>query len=160
MDAPDTFLGTRVPDDIKNQWHRWEAARWRQQQHMAGNRLYPPDERFNVRLPKGMCETHRQMWLDYRNMHFDPVTGNRWPGIPGSPFQYVGHDTNDLREQRRCEWDEKASAQMQLIEHICLAGGSPQCTPRVDADVDAMPRQRTPGRAVADVALPAEVTAS
>lgn len=146
--APDTFLGIPVPDDIKLQWKRWEAAAWRSAQHRNRGRLYPPDERFNVRLPNGMCVTHRQMWLDCRNMHFDPITGDAWPGIPGSPFLFVGHDMRDLRESRRHEWDEKASIQMRQIERLCLAGGSPQCSGTPEPIAVAAPRT------VEDVHLP------
>lgn len=124
---PDTYLGAPVPDDVKKQWRQWEGAGWRQGQWRALNRLYPPDERFNVRAPKGMCPVHWQMRVDYRNMHFDPVTGDRWPGTPGSMFIVVGSDLNAVCEERRCEWDERASEQMQLIERICLSGRSPQC---------------------------------
>ncbi|QES45185.1 hypothetical protein DEJ49_33125 [Streptomyces venezuelae] len=129
-DVPETYLGAAVPDDIKKQWRRWEGAEWRKAQYRATNRLYPPDERFNVRAPEGMCERHWDMRIGYRNMHFDPVTGDRWPGHPGSLFIVIGSDLNAVREERRCEWDEKASEQMQLIERICLSGRSPQCTPR------------------------------
>lgn len=154
MTTPDTFLGTRVPEHIKQQWKRWEGATWRQLQHRNNSRMYPPDERFNVRMPQGMCEAHRQLWLDYRNMHFDPQTGDRWPGNPGSPFLYVGHDMGALLEQRRVEWDEKASEQMRFIERICLAGGSSQCTPKDEsAVVVALP---TAGRSTAEVLLPEE----
>jgi hypothetical protein len=141
--APETFLGVAVPEQLKSQWRTWEAAAWRQQQYRNTNRMYPPDERFNVSPPNGMCETHRQMWLDYRNMHFDPRTGNRWPGNPGSPFTIVGHDLGQVLDERRVEWDEKASDQMRQIERICLAGGSPQCTPREEtAKVRILPTAR------------------
>lgn len=155
--APDTFLGTPVPEHLKRQWRTWEAAAWRQQQHRANNRMYPPDERFNVSPPKGVCPVHHQMWLDYRNMHFDPVTGDRWPGNPGSPFLYVGENMRELCEQRRVEWDEKASQAMRQVERTCLSGNSPQCGPGDDpADVLAMPQPRS--RTVTDLPLPAEAS--
>lgn len=125
--APDSYLHTQVPDDIKKAWRRWEGADWRKMQSRGSNRPHPPDERFSVRRPPDMCPVHRQAWLDYRNMHFDPHTGDRWPGTPGSPFLFIGHDMGDILEQRRVEWDEKASDQMRLIERICLSGTSPQC---------------------------------
>ncbi len=155
--APDTFLGQLVPEHLKAQWRTWEAATWRQQQYRATNRLYPPDERFNVSRPKGMCEKHAQMWLDYRNMHFDPRTGDRWPGNPGSPFLFVGHNTAEILEQRRVEWDEKASEQMRLVERICLAGGSSQCTPREET-AEVVPLAAVKQRTVEDVELPAEAS--
>lgn len=154
--APDTFLGQPVPEHLKQQWRTWEAAAWRQQQHRASNRLYPPDERFNVSPPKGICPAHHQMWLDYRNMRFNPVTGDRWPGNPGSPFLYVGENMRELREQRRVEWDEKASEQMRFIERACLAGNSIQCTPRETAEV--VPLAASKRRTVEDVELPAEAS--
>jgi hypothetical protein len=147
---PDTFLGTPVPEQIKTGWRTWEAAAWRQQQYRNSNRLYPPDERFNVSPPKGMCPAHRQMWLDYRNMHFDFRTGDRWPGNPGSPFTIVGHDLGQVLEERRAEWDEKASAQMRLIERRCLEGDSRQCSPRAEASGISIPARR-----VSDIELPA-----
>lgn len=125
--APDTYLDVPVPDSIRAQWTRWEGATWRQNQHRAANNPLPPDQRFSIRPPDGICPAHRQHWLDYRNMHFNPETGNRWPGYDGSPFNPNGHDMGHLREERRAEWDEKASEQMQLIERICLSGRSPQC---------------------------------
>lgn len=158
LDPPNTFLGVSVPDDIKASWGRWEAAEWRRMRHSDNGRLYPPDERFNVRLPKGMCETHAQMWLDYRNMHFDPVTGDRWPGNPGSPFLFVGHNMRDLLEGRRVEWDEKASAQMRQIEHLCLAGGSPQCSEPTPEEPGHIPAPRLALRPVETLPLPGDQT--
>lgn len=134
MSAPTTFLDSPVPDAIREVWTTWAAAGWRSQQHRNHNILHVPDQRFSVRPPAGMCTHHRQAWIDYRDMRFDWETGARWPGEHGSPFQYVGHNMREVREQRRVEWDEKASAQMQLIERICLSGRSPNCTePVVDA---------------------------
>lgn len=71
----------------------------------ARNNLFPPDQRFGVTWPSGMCVTHRQHWLDYRNHRFDPVTAGRWPGGPGSPFIVVGPDLGRVREERRVEWE-------------------------------------------------------
>lgn len=127
MSAPDVYLGVTVPAEIREHWTRWEGARWRQMRYRDTNRLFPPDERFNVRPPAGMCPTHRRMWIGYRDMHFNPVSGNRWPGHPGSPFTIIGRDLDRVREERRVEWDEKASEQMILAEDICLSGRSPQC---------------------------------
>jgi hypothetical protein len=126
-DVPDRYLDVPVPDEIRAQWHSWEAAAWRRNRHMGNNELYPPDQRYTVRPPAGLCPHHRGSWLGYRTMDFDPVSGNRWPGHPGSPFIVVGQDLARVAEERRCEWDEKASAQMRLIEQICLSGRSPQC---------------------------------
>lgn len=144
-DIPAVYCGNDVPARIHLLWHRWEGAAWRTAQHLGQNVSFPPDQRFTVRTPHGMCPTHRQHWIDYRNMYFDPVTGNRWPGSHGSPFEYHGHDMDRLREERRVEWDRKASEQMRLIERICLRGDSPQCTP---AEEIPAPRQ------VVDVYLP------
>lgn len=134
--APEKYLDAPIPTHLKNRWATWEAAAWRQAQYRATNRLYVPDERFNVRPPAELCPTHHRGWLDYRNMHFDPVTGNRWPGYDGSPFLPNGTGMDELREQRRVEWDEKASNQMQLIERICLSGRSPQCGSLIDGAED------------------------
>lgn len=125
---PAIYLGADVPPAIHAAWFRWEGASWRTAQYLGTNKPFPPDQRFTVRFPKGICEAHGELWLGYRNMYFDPYTGNRWPGASGSPFEYHGHDMDRLREERRVEWDEKASAQMQLIERICLRGDSPQCS--------------------------------
>jgi hypothetical protein len=124
--VPAKFLGVEVPEEIRKQWWRWEGAEWRIWQFMGQNNLFPPDQRFSVRLPPGMCQVHRQMWRDYRDMRFDPVSGNRWPGHPGSPFTPIG-DVDRCRKERRREWDEKASEQMRQIEKFCLSGRSPQC---------------------------------
>ncbi|MFE2164821.1 hypothetical protein ACFXB3_07075 [Streptomyces sp. NPDC059447] len=144
-DIPAVYCGTDVPPHIHLAWHRWEGAKWRTFQHLGQNKLYPPDMRFTVRPPDGMCWTHRKHWRDYRDMLFDYETGNRWPGYHGSPFEYVGTDMNRLREERRVQWDRKASEQMQLIERICPSRRSPQCTP-----AEEIP---TP-RSVVDVHLP------
>jgi hypothetical protein len=144
-DIPAVYLGVDVPPAIHQAWHRWEGATWRANQHRAQNQPFPPDMRFTVRPAGGICPTHRQHWIDYRNMLFDYETGNRWPGYHGSPFEYVGTDMNGLREERRVQWDRNASEQMQLIERICLSGRSPQCTPTVE-----IPAQRR----VVDVHLP------
>ncbi|MGW3196754.1 hypothetical protein ACWDBD_19610 [Streptomyces sp. NPDC001118] len=126
--APDTYLGVEVPEEIKKNWFRWEGASWRRMRYLGTNNPFPPDERYTVRMPAGMCATHREHWLGYRNMDFDPVSGNRWPGGAGSPFNPIGRDLARVREERRCEWDEKASEQMRLIERICLSGNSPECS--------------------------------
>jgi hypothetical protein len=126
-EAPHRYLEVSVPDEIRRQWHSWDAAAWRRSRHMDTNNLFPPDQRYTVRPPAEMCPHHRESWVGYRNMNFDPVSGNRWPGHPGSPFIPVGRDLTRVAEERRCEWDEKASAQMRLIEQICLSGRSPQC---------------------------------
>jgi hypothetical protein len=149
--APDTFLGVPVPDDIKAQWKRWEGAEWRTMRHMGTNNMFPPDQRYSVRPPQGMCQTHHEMWIGYRNQNYDPRTGNRWPGHAGSMFTIVGHDIARVSEERRVEWDRKASEQMQLVERICLRGDSPQCSP---AEPETIPAPRVAGRAVQDVLLP------
>lgn len=128
--APDTYLDTPVPEHLKQNWRTWEAAEWRQQQYLNTNRLYPPDERFNVRPPEGMCERHAENWLGYRNMRFDPVQGDAWPGTANSPFLFVGHDMDELREERRFEWDEKASLRMRQAERMCRSGRGDGCFPR------------------------------
>lgn len=128
MSAPTTFLGSPVPDEIRDAWTTWAAAGWRSQQHRNHGILHVPDQRFTVRPPAGMCPHHRHAWAGYRAMRFDSVAGDRWPGVPGSPFLYVGHNMRELLEERRVEWDEKASAQMQLVEHICLSGRATNCT--------------------------------
>lgn len=142
-DIPAIYLGVDVPAAIHATWFRWEGAVWRTARYLDTNQLYPPDQRFTVRSPEGMCEAHGEAWLGYRNMYFDPYTGNRWPGSHGSPFEYHDHDMNRLREERRVEWDRKASEQMRLIERICLRGNSPQCS------VDVRLRRR-----VVDLFLP------
>ncbi|WP_127452563.1 hypothetical protein [Streptomyces sp. B29(2018)] len=126
-DAPHCYLDSAVPEEIREEWYSWGAATWRRNRHLNANNLFPPDQRYSVRPPAQMCPRHRESWLAYRNMNFDPVSGNRWPGHPGSPFVPVGRDLNRVAEERRCEWDEKASAQMRLIEEIRLSGRSSQC---------------------------------
>jgi hypothetical protein len=126
MNSPERYLNVQVPEDVRALWHRWEGAEWRKARHRDQNNIYPPDQRFNVRPPDGMCRVHRKMWIDWRNHQMDSVSANRWPGHPGSPFVPVG-DIATLFERRRCEWDEETIAQMQLTERICLSGTSPQC---------------------------------
>jgi hypothetical protein len=102
--------------------------------------LFPPDQRFTVSPPPGMCPRHLRIRQQYRDQHYDPRTGNRWPGHAGSPFTIIGRDLHRVSEERRCEWDEKASDQMRLTENICLSGVSPQCdhpAPETPADVPA-----------------------
>ncbi|MFF9436388.1 hypothetical protein ACF1BP_21940 [Streptomyces sp. NPDC014735] len=136
VEVPRQYLGVPVPDDIRHQWESWDAATWRRSRHMAINNLFPPDQRYTVRPPAELCPHHRDAWVGYRNMDFDPVSGNRWPGHPGSPFVPVGRDLARVAEERRCEWDEKASEQMRLIEQICLSGRSPQCDRAEQVDCD------------------------
>ena len=107
-DPPDTYLGTPVPTHIRDTWTTWDAAAWRTNQHYAANQTLPPDMRFTVRTPVDICPTHRQAWIDYRNMRFNAETGDPWPGNPQSPFLYVGVDINRIREERRVQWDRKA----------------------------------------------------
>lgn len=128
--VPTAYLGVEIPEDVRAAWWRWEGARWRVMRYQdRHNGAYPPDVRFSVRPPTGMCPVHLDLRQRYRDMHFNPTSGNRWPGHPGSPFVVIGHDLNKVREWRRAEWDRKASEQMQLTEQICLSGRSPQCGP-------------------------------
>ena len=111
---------------------------------MSTNNLFPPDQRFGVCPPSGMCEAHLEHWYAERNRRFNPITGNRWPGHPGSPFIPVGRDLNRVREERRREWDEKASDRMQLAEEICLSGRSPQCHGERRPEQDRPPQAPRP----------------
>lgn len=86
------------------------------------------DTRFRLKAPGGMCKAHLETRLGYRNMYFNPVTGNRWPGHPGSPFDLIGPSVDAARDWRAREWDEKAAEQMRLTEEICLKGTSSQCS--------------------------------
>lgn len=129
-ETPTAYLGVEIPDDVRAAWWRWEGARWRVMRYQDRyNGAYPPDVRFSVRPPDGMCPVHLDLRQRYRDMYFNPVSGNRWPGHPGSPFIVIGRDLNQVREERRAEWDRKASEQMRLAERICLSGRSPQCGP-------------------------------
>jgi hypothetical protein len=127
MTAPEKYLDVPVPEDVRVLWHRWEGAAWRKARHRDQNNIYPPDQRFSVRLPEGMCAVHRKIWLAWRDHQIDSVSGNRWPGHPGSPFNPVGPDMETVFQHRRCEWEEKTIGQMQLTESICLSGTSSQC---------------------------------
>lgn len=128
--VPTEYLGVAIPDDVRALWWRWEGMRWRVMRYAdRHNGAYPQDQRFSVRPPEGMCPVHLDIRRRYRDMHFNPVSGNRWPGHPGS-FLLPGITSANLdrvREERRIEWDRKASEQMQLTEQICLRGDSPQC---------------------------------
>lgn len=135
MDIPARYLNVPVPDDIRVSWFRWEGAAWRKARHRDQNNPYPPDQRFSVHPPDGMCDAHRKIWFAWRDHQMDSVSANRWPGHPGSPFNPVG-DIETTFQRRRCEWDEKTIDQLQLTERICLSKTSPQCTrqsPKVGA---------------------------
>lgn len=95
--------------------------------HYARGQLYPPDQRFGIAAPGGMCRVHLEMRRGYRDMYFDDRSGNRWPGNPGSPFTIIDRDLGRELAWRRFEWDDKASEQMRLIEDTCLSGRSLQC---------------------------------
>lgn len=127
MTVPASYLGKEVPGHIAAAWKRWEGAEWRKGAHLAAGELHPPDQRFSVAPPGGMCRLHLEMRRGYRDMHFNDRTGNRWPGTPGSPFTIIGSDLGRELAWRRAEWDEKAGEQMRLIEDICLSARSPQC---------------------------------
>lgn len=127
MTAPEAYQGAAVPEGVAALWRRWEGARWRKGVHHSHNEPFPPDQRFSVVAPGGMCARHLEMRRGYRDMRFDDRSGNRWPGGAGSPFTIIGRDLGRELAWRRCEWDEKASEQMKAIEECCLAGTSPQC---------------------------------
>ncbi len=128
----DKYLNTYpIPPEVFQNWNRWEGVSWRimryGDKHNGGK---PQDQRFTVGPPAGMCPIHLEHWHSWRNRMFDPYSGNRWPGHPGSPFLPFPTSTaaiDRLREERRWEWDVKTIEQMQLIESICLSGRSPQC---------------------------------
>jgi hypothetical protein len=125
--APEVYQGAAVPEPVAAQWKRWEGAEWRKGVHHSHNELYPPDQRFSVVAPGGMCKRHLEMRRRYRDMYFDDRSGNRWPGGAGSPFTIIDRDLSRELAWRRSEWDEKASEQMRAIEELCLSGRSPQC---------------------------------
>jgi hypothetical protein len=127
VSAPEKYQGEPVPEAIATLWRSWEGAAWRKGVHYSHNELYPPDQRFFVLAPGGMCKRHLEMRRGYRDMYFDDRSGNRWPGTSGSPFTIIGRDLARELAWRRQEWDEKASEQMRAIEELCLAGRSPQC---------------------------------
>jgi hypothetical protein len=124
---PDSYLGQPVPPGITAQWKRWAGVEWRTMAYRATNRTNTPDQRFSVIPPGGMCLIHLEFWRAERDRHFDNRSGNRWPGVPGSPFTIIDRDLRRELAWRRAEWDEKAGEQMRLTETICLSGRSPQC---------------------------------
>jgi hypothetical protein len=129
--ASKTYQGVAVPEAVAGAWHTWEAAEWRKMAWICTNNdPYPPDQRFTVYAPWGMCTRHLDMRRRYRDMYFDDRTGRRWPGTPGSPFPLIVLDLRRELAWRRREWDEKASEQMREIERLCLAGTSAQCAGR------------------------------
>ncbi|WP_040829601.1 hypothetical protein [Nocardia jiangxiensis] len=123
---PDKYLDTYpIPPEVAAEWNRWEGVRWRVMRYMdKHNGAYPPDQRFTVSPPR-MCDYHYEHWYAWRNRHFNPVSGNRWPGHPGS-FLLPGAGSpaaiNRMREERRWEWDEKTIEQMQMTEQFCADG--------------------------------------
>lgn len=126
--APALCYGVAVPPEIAAAWKTWQGASWRRQAHASGNRLHPPDQRFGVLPPPGMCAVHLELRRRYRDMYFDDRSGNRWPGTAGSPFTIIDCDLGRELAWRRAEWDDRASEQMRLTEEICLSGASPQCS--------------------------------
>lgn len=117
---PQNYLGFPVPPEIAAAWHRPEGAAWRQARYRATNRLYPPTEHTRMRPPEGMCPKHHATWMHWREHHFDPATGDRWPGVPYNPFHAAGYTKPSiLLEQHRTEWDAKNLEQMAAIEALC-----------------------------------------
>ncbi|MFF2551858.1 hypothetical protein ACFVUS_12710 [Nocardia sp. NPDC058058] len=123
---PDKYLNTYpIPAEILQNWTRWEGANWRIMRYAdKHNGAHPEDQRFTVRPPQ-MCSHHYDGWYAWRDRHFNPYSGNRWPGHPGSFLNPgAGSPTaiDRLREERRWEWDQKTIEQMQMIERFCADG--------------------------------------
>ena len=138
--APEMYLKVAVPEHIREVWRTWAGVEWRVTQHANRGNFSPPDQRFGVNIPAGMCGVHRRMWLDYRDKRFNPATGQRWPGVglfghldPGGITAHNGDAKLRLLEERRCEWDVRASEAMQGVESCCLSRRSTQCSDRLEA---------------------------
>ena len=139
-EAPEIYLKVAVPERIRDAWSTWEGAEWRLSQHANRGNLCPPDKRFGVKLPADLCGVHRRMWIDYRDKRFNPATARRWPGAglfghldPGGLTVHSRDGILQLIDERRREWDAKASEAMQGVESCCLSGRSAQCVPRIEA---------------------------
>ncbi|MFG1794228.1 hypothetical protein [Nocardia sp. NPDC049149] len=131
MTGPEKYLDVTVPDHIRSVWQTWEAVEWRLCQHYNNSNFYPPDQRFGVDRPDGMCAVHRSQWRRWQGRRFK---GQLWPGpVPGCRLrtadgwkQYRSGGI-DYWERARVEWDTKTIAQMKAIEELCLSGRSAQC---------------------------------
>lgn len=125
--APEHYCGAAVPLPIRHAWRSWEAAEWRTGQHVNRGNLYPPDQRFTVSPPAGMCPHHHEQWQKWRDRRFK-----------GHRFHSSGMDMGINRFMKpgeawdfgRCEWDELTIEQMRLVEDLCLSGRSTQCDHR------------------------------
>ncbi|MGW5387160.1 hypothetical protein [Nocardia sp. NPDC003963] len=130
MSAPEEYLGTAVPARIRLTWRTWAGVEWRIARHADHGNLQPPDQRFGVDIPDGMCSVHRRQWRRWRDKRF---RGLVWPGpFPNGGFRSAdgfraGRHSLDVEwEQHRCWWDEQSITQMRLTEAVCLSG-SRQC---------------------------------
>lgn len=131
MKAPETYLDTPVPEHIRVAWRTWAGMEWRLAQHYDRGNLYPPDQRFGVDAPAGLCSVHQRHWWRWRNKHF---RGQTWPGpFPNGGFRSAdgfreGRQSLETEwEQHRRWWDEQTIEQMQAVESVCLSGRSRQC---------------------------------
>lgn len=135
--APDEYLGVLVPGDIKRAWRAWQGADWRLAQHYNRGWFTPPDQRFGLVLPEGVCAVHRRMWREWRDRRFN---GIRFPGFPaGDGFCNARTEDGIVEdwERARAEWDEMTREQMRAVEDLCLSGRSVQCEgPRIGVPAD------------------------
>lgn len=122
--APEKYLNVTVPEDIARVWRTWAGVEWRLAQHYGNGQVYPPDQRFSVGLPDGMCVLHRQMWLDWRDWRFNRHQFGSGPTAMGIN-QFMRSE--EVWAFRRADWDEKIIDRMKLAESICLSGRSRQC---------------------------------
>lgn len=130
--TPDRYCGTEVPLPIRRAWRTWEAVEWRLSQHANRGEFYPPDQRFTVSPPVGMCSYHREQWQKWRDRWFKGQTfpgGSADDGFLG--MRYVYKPTPDIAaeewDRNRHDWDKQTCEQMQQVEQICLSGRSTQC---------------------------------
>lgn len=127
FNAPDEYLGVPVPDEIKHRWRTWEGVKWRLSRHDNRGVFCPPDQRFGVDLPAGMCPIHSRAWREWRDRRFKGV---RFPGYPAGDGFCNARTEDGVAgdwERARTEWDEMTREQMRLAEQACLSGRSKQC---------------------------------
>lgn len=128
MTGPATYLDVAVPDHIRSGWQTWAGVDWRITQHGNHNNLHPPDQRFTVLVPEGLCAVHRKMWFAWRNKTF---RGNQFPGglLSDGLTAYTREHLDSVWADARCNWDRDTIAQMRAVEQCCLSGRSSQCSP-------------------------------
>lgn len=89
----------------------------------------------SIDIPEGLCATHRQQAVEWRNNDYDWRNPGEWPGGLSCRGRQHIMDSRTTHEERAREFERKNREQIELIARICRSGVS--CDPAATEEVGA-----------------------